>query len=74
MVATSDEEAQTTISAGINLAFELLNADHDIEAERLISKLAATNTQVHGPDYGLTHDIASNLQFFIVVCGAEISK
>ena len=70
MVAASGEGARPTMTAGINLAFELLNADHGIEAARLISKLSSTRKQVHGPDYGLTHDIASNLQICKVRCAA----
>ena len=62
MVAMSGEGARTTMTAGLNLVFELFNADDGIKAERLLSKLATICKRVHGSDHGLTHNIVSELQ------------
>ena len=43
-----------TIRAGILLAYVLVNAHHRIEAERLVTKLAATSRRFHGPEHECT--------------------
>ena len=52
----------TTIRTGINLVVDLKNADHGIEAERLLTKLASSCRRVHGPDHQLTQRVESKLQ------------
>ena len=56
------EKAQTTIESGRNLAIALYNANQTVEAERLLTNLAATSKRVHGPHHGLTQNVASDLQ------------
>ena len=65
-VATFGERDQATIKTGLNLAIVLHNADHGMEAERALSKLAAACKRVHGPDHGLTKEADSNLLAFKV--------
>jgi len=43
------ESAQTTIETGMNLAFDLCEANRAIEGEMLVTKLAAMCKRVHGP-------------------------
>ena len=48
------EGAIDTIRAGMNLSTSLKNANRFIQAERLLTKLAAVCRQVHGPDHTMT--------------------
>lgn len=51
-----------TVEAGLNLANELRKALRAIEAGRLLTKLADTCKQVHGPDHGLTKKTEATLE------------
>lgn len=61
-VARNGHADFTTLDAGSNLASALWSSDHGIEAQRLLAKLAATSTRVHGPDHVYTKRIESKLE------------
>ena len=48
------EGHESTITHGSNLSHALRNADHAIEAERLLAKLYDIAKRVHGADHRLT--------------------
>ena len=55
------EEDMVTTEAGVNLAIDLYNSDHTIEAERLLTNLVATSKRVHGPHHHTTKWAESEL-------------
>lgn len=52
---SAGQNATETILTGYNYAVSLLNVYHSIEAERLLTKLAATSRQVYGEEHNCTN-------------------
>lgn len=63
-VSRRGQEDVRTIRTGVNLALQLRQGRHCIEAERLLAKLAAISERVHGPDHRLSTDIEEKLPHF----------
>ena len=59
---TVRSEAIYTIQSGINSGCSLKNTRHGVEAERLLTYLAAKSHRVHGPAHGVTNRAELNLQ------------
>ena len=51
---TRGMDSEVTIKLGLTYAKGLWNANHCIEAERLVTKLATISRRVHGPDHKIT--------------------
>ena len=56
------QENIRTLKSGRSLAIVLTDAHHSLEAERLLTKLAAISKRVHGPDHCITKKIEFRLQ------------
>ena len=59
---SAGQNAEETILTGYNYGIGLMEAYHSIEAERLLTKLAAISRQVYGEDHNCTSKIASLLK------------
>ena len=59
---TVRSEAIYTIQSGINSGCSLKNTRHGVEAERLLTYLAAKSHRVHGPAHSVTNRAELNLQ------------
>lgn len=60
-VVTLGPEAQMTVLAGLDLARALEKANHMLEAERLLTKLASISRRVQGPDHKTTKKAEAHL-------------
>jgi hypothetical protein len=56
------ESGLETIKQGVELAIALYNADHAIEAERFLTKLAQICRRVHGTEHNITEKTLAELQ------------
>jgi hypothetical protein len=56
------KNSEGTIMSGIEYAMSLLQANHWIEAERLLAQLVATSRQVYGEDHNCTRKTAPLLK------------
>lgn len=54
------------INEGLNLAIALWGANRGIEAERLLTRVAAISRRVHGPQHKLTENVELDLRDFQV--------
>ena len=59
---TRDFSSEQTIFMGIEYAGALMYANHTIEAERLIMKLASTSHRVHGQDHNCTQCVLAKFE------------
>ena len=56
-------EKDSTMTSGWNLAIILKESSHSIEAERLLTKLAAISKQNHGPDHRISKKVEKELKW-----------
>lgn len=59
---TRDFSSEQTMFMGIEYAGALMYANHTIEAERLIMKLASTSHRVHGQDHNCTQCVLAKFE------------
>ena len=62
MLERKGQNAEETILFGYNYAISLIQNNHSIEAERLLTKLVATSRQVYGEDHRCTRKTAPLLK------------
>ena len=55
------EFSETTMYMGLRLGEVLAHANHHIEAERLVSKLAATCIRIYGREHNMTKEAQEKL-------------